>query len=114
MKQSQLRQLIREEIQKVIKESTASDINKAFSSIDSTQGKVLKTISYLIQGRDSEALPFIGNNQAAIVALKSYLGTIKPDQMELLKKMKDEDIQNHFKSSIKGIVDWLQKNKLLK
>ena len=101
---------------KSVKESNAaaSDINKAFSSIDPTQARVLKTISYLIQGRDWEALSFIGNKQAAIDKLKEYLGSIKPDQMGLLKKMKDGDIQNHFRPSIKSIVDWLQKNGLLK
>jgi len=101
---------------KSVKESNdaASDINKAFNSIDATQGRVLKTISYLIQGRDSEALSFIGNKQAAIDKLKEYLGSIKPDQMGLLKKMKDGDIQNYFKPSTKSLVDWLQKNELLK
>lgn len=101
---------------KSVKESNdvVSGINKAFSNIDPTQSRVLKTISYLIQGRDWEALSFIGNKQASIDKLKEYLGSIKPDQMELLKKMKDGDIQNHFRPSIKSIVDWLQKNGLLK
>ena len=116
MKKLELRQLIREEVKKALKESNdvASDINKAFNSFDATQGKILKTISYLIQGRDSEALSFIGNKQAVINKLKEYLGSIKPDQMVLLKKMKDGDIQNYFKPSVKALVDWLQKNGLLK
>lgn len=87
---------------------TVSDINKAFGSFDATQGKILKTLSYLVQGRDAEALSFMGNNQIAIGALKSYLNQIKDSQMTLLKGMKDEGIQNYFKPSSKGIIDWLK------
>lgn len=89
-------------------ETKVSDIDKAFGSFDATKGKILKSLSYLVQGRDSEALSFMGNNQIAIGALKSYINQIKGSQMTLLKSMKDEGIQNYFKADVGSIIDWLR------
>jgi len=41
-------------------ETKVSDIDKAFGSFGATKGKILKSLSYLVQGRDSEALSFMG------------------------------------------------------
>ena len=91
-----------------IEENAISDINKAFGSFDATKGKILKALSYLVQGRDAEALSFMGNNQIAIGALKSYINQIKGSQMTLLKSKKDDDIQNYFKPSADAIIAWLK------
>ena len=102
----------------LIKEDTASDINKLFDkdlwSGAAQQGKILKVIQYLIQGRDTEALSFSGNNVKLVDALKEYLAQIPKDKIEALKAKGGEEIQKIFQKSIEPLIDYLGKSGALK
>ena len=102
----------------LIKEDTASDINKLFNkdlwSGAAQQGKILKVIQYLIQGRDTEALSFSGNNVKLVDVLKEYLAQIPKDKIEALKAKGGEEIQKIFQKSIEPLIDYLGKSGAIK
>ena len=102
----------------LIKEDTASDINKLFDkdlwSGAAQQGKILKVIQYLIQEREREALNFSGNNTKLIDELKKYLAQIPKDKIEALKVKDGEEIQKIFQKSIEPLIDYLGKSGALK
>ena len=102
----------------LMKEDTVGDINKAFEkdkwSQSAQQGKILKAIQYLIQGREGEALNFMGHNTNLIDALKKYLAQIPKDKTEVLKAKKGEEIQAIFRKSIEPLLDYLKKLGALK
>ena len=102
----------------LIKEDTASDINKLFDKNlwggAAQQGTILKLIQYLIQGRESEALNFSGNNIKLMDELKKYLAQIPKDKIEALKVKSGEEIQKIFQNSIESLIDYLGKSGVLK
>ena len=105
----------------LIKENTASDIDAFFDkdlwSGAAKQGSILKVIQYLIQGREREALNWLGNNEDAtklIDELKKYLAQIQPNQIEALKTKSGEEIQNIFKKDVELLINYLGKLGVLK
>ena len=119
MKQILNKQFFRmQQLAGLIKENTASDID-AFFDKDlwggaAQQGRILKAIQYLIQGREREALNFSGNNTKLVDELKKYLAQIPKDKIETLKAKNGEEIQNLFKKSIEPLINYLGKSGALK
>ncbi len=102
----------------LIKEDTASDINQFFDKDkwagSAQQGKVQKAIQYLVQGKDSEALSFVGNNTKLVDELKKYLAQIPKNKLDVLKTKSSGEIQNVFQKSMGAIMDYLGKQGVLK
>ena len=119
MKQILNKQFFRmQQLAGLIKENTASDID-AFFDKDlwggaAKQGSILKAIQYLIQGREREALNFLGNNTKLIDELKKYLAQIPTNQIEALKTKSGEEIQSIFQKSIEPLINYLGTSGVLK